>query len=142
MAQIRSICDTETANLNAGLYWYDYKNLQMYQRDLKDLGWRFYVVDQTRGFCRPNGKIITIPLWCVKRAITKASKDRLVQYIIHECAHAFDYINGNRELGHGEAFMKTLMSICPRELLVYEMTYKPKNLVKAGAVFCPDSLNF
>lgn len=142
MAQIKSICPTETDKLRNKQYWFHYSNLAVHQQSAELAGWTFYVVDQSRGYCRVSDKIITIPLWCVKRASTKQGQERLIQYILHEMAHALDWTRGNKKLGHGASFMKCLIEICPAELLVYEMSYKPRNLVAAGAIFCPESLNF
>lgn len=142
MTAVKMVCSAETINLTTGKYFYQYNREYLYMIDLKDKGWRFYVVDQSRGWCKSRDKIIAIPLWCVQKAINEQGRRRLVQYILHEIAHALDFLAGNKNLGHGESFMKILINICPAELLVYEMTYKPRNLVAAGAIFCPDSLNF
>lgn len=150
---VKSILSAQTRQLRAhNAYGMRYQHLDLYQKELESKGWTFYVVDQTRGFCRKSDRVITIPAWCYNRpeAYLKQGKPlaaasaqrRLVQYILHEIAHAIDWERNKQSSGHNKPFMDILIEICPAELLVYEMTYKPANLVKAGAVFCPDSLNF
>lgn len=135
---VKNICPNETYKLNNFVYWFDYLGSHNhYQSELMKRGWRFYVVDQRRGFCISTTKTITMPKWVLSK-----QQGRIVQYLLHEIAHALDFERNGRMSGHKKPFMDILIEICPAELLVYEMSYKPKNLVAAGAKFCPDSLDF
>lgn len=139
----KNICAKETITLREfGYYTLPYRFLAKHQMYLEANNWQFFVVDQTRGRCYWSKKEITIPKWVLFRA-----PDRIMQYILHEIAHAlvmerYGLSEALKLESHGKEFMDILIEICPKEFLIHEMTYKPSNLVKAGAVFCPDSLNF
>lgn len=91
-------------------------------RTLSQAGWKFYVVNQTRGYCDPARKIITIPAWAARRTHDRYN----VYYIAHELAHTdtFDI--------HGPKFMARFMDLCPPDLWKYEIEYKPRNAKAAG----------
>jgi len=86
-------------------------------------GWKMYVVDQRRGWCRHNTKTITIPKWCM----VDKREGYLQYYVAHELSHI-----GNP--GHGENFMEQLKRLCPPEYWHYELNYKPRNAAAAGIV--------
>lgn len=88
-------------------------------------GWTFYAVDQTRGRCRYNQKVITIPVWCMQK-----SKRYIEWYICHEMSHAIAGYKAN----HGIQFQKVLQSLCSNEAMQYELTYKAREVVRAGIV--------
>ena len=139
------ILTQETMALRAGLFFFRYRESHYrYMENLMLDGWAFYAVDQKRGRCYYQQKEITIPFWVIERE--KIKPGRCAAYILHEISHALvlKCYGWHRAIGidHGKEFMEILIEITPPELLIYEMTYKPKNLVKAGARFCPDSLEF
>jgi len=88
-------------------------------------GWRFYVVNQQRGRCYYNAKIITIPLWTYKE---NHDKEYRLYYLAHELAH----IAAGWENDHNQVFMRELKRICPAHLVHYELGYKPRNAAAAG----------
>lgn len=139
------ILSTATLALRAGHYFFKYEDSHYKHMEALMLdGWVFYMVDQQRGRCYYATKEITIPYWILGAEIQKPG--RSAQYILHEIAHALVLqrhgLKKACEVDHGKEFMEILIEITPPELLIYEMTYKPRNLVKAGARFCPDSLDF
>jgi hypothetical protein len=114
---------------------------------LMSKGWKFYLVDQSRGWCKYAYKEIAIPKWLFSNPSITNRQAKIVQYQLHEIAHAmvcekYGLGAANKMPAHGKQFMDILIEICPPELLIFEMSYKPANLVKAGAVFAPESLGF
>ena len=116
-------------------------------KDLRDMGWRFYVVDAKCGRCYYHDKVITIPLWLwdsekidanLIHALHKAPTltERIqyrAWYIAHEMAHAFCHIShGGDKDPHGPKFMNELKMICPPNCIHFELSYKPKNAMAAG----------
>lgn len=97
--------------------------VKVYARQLRDSGWRFFAVDQTRGRCYYRAKIITIPMF----AICKDVKYK-TWYISHEMSHAFDTARSN----HGDPFMTLLKKICPSDCIHFELGYKPRNAARNG----------
>lgn len=87
-------------------------------------GWRFYAVDQTRGYCYYKEKVITIPAW----VILSSRQGEKCWYVSHEMAHAYDETRSN----HGPEFMAKLIEICPDDCIHYELEYKPRNASNAG----------
>lgn len=83
--------------------------------------WLFLVVDQIRGRCYFGKKIITIPLWAIKK-----SREYTIYYIAHEVAHAL----GNMD--HDANFMRDFIHLCPPALQHFEIKYKPKAAMAAG----------
>lgn len=137
-----------TNALREGAYFfapYDGLYLQ-WMKPLQNKGWKFYLVDQSRGWCKYAQKEIAIPEWLFKNPRIVGRKSRIVQYQLHEIAHAMVYEKygsaAHRLNPHGPEFMAILVEICPAELLIFEMSYKPANLVKSGAVFAPETLGF
>lgn len=114
--------DKYTALLRSGLYVPATVKAKMVE--LQQAGWSFWAVDQSRGRCYHGSKIITIPVWAMKRENSK-----FVQYICHEMAHAFV---GWKVASHGTEFMRMLASICPADCLIHEATYKPQNFIRSG----------
>lgn len=95
-------------------------------------GYRFYVVEQTRGRCYFARRVITIPKWAI--VWNYPSSESLafrIWYLSHELAHYKAWKN-NKHLNHGAAFMQELLKICPKHCLHYETCYKPKNANSAG----------
>jgi len=99
-------------------------SVKTYGRELLAAGWRFYVVDQTRGQCYAIHKVITIPAWIFR----KKTLDYKIYYICHEMAHAYDMCKHN----HGHEFMEWFKKICPTEYQHHELGYKPRNARAAG----------
>lgn len=95
---------------------------------IQDAGWKFFVVNQTRGRCYFRRKVITIPAWVVS---TKGV-DYKEWYITHEMAHAYQWLDDKYCDSHGPKFMTMLMSLCPPESVHYELGYKPRNAAAAG----------
>ena len=100
-------------------------------------GWSFYAVNQRRGRCSYKDKEITIPIFAFNEI--KKGQHRfgyLEWYISHELAHAWDFMSGSyiHSSPHGDSFMKHLERICPREFLVYEINYKPRNVKSSGFI--------
>ena len=89
-----------------------------------DSGWLFFVTDTRRGYAHYSIKVLTIPLWCIKRREPEYWK----YYLAHELSHT---VSGY-EAKHGPAFMQAFMSICPKHLQHYEIDYKPSNAMAAG----------
>ena len=111
-----------------------------YQAPLMRKSWSFYFTDADRGLCCYRAKAISIPLWVLGESMAQTR-----QYVLHEIAHALvceehGFLAAQTMAPHGKEFMSTFIRICPPHLLKYEALYKPKNLVAAGAVFCPASL--
>lgn len=102
------------------------ESVKVYARELRDAGWKFHAVDQTRGYCDYKYKIITIPTW----VILKRSVQEKTWYIAHELAHAFDVKRSH----HGDSFMQMLVRICPADCIHYELGYKPRNAARNGIV--------
>jgi len=104
-------------------------------------GWKYYVVDQRRGVCRPSEKVITIPAWLWNPvAMADNLRDTLcaqtkqnyrVWYICHEMAHAMDWIR-NKKIGHDVSFMTCLKLLCPPEAIGYESGYQTKTALACG----------
>jgi hypothetical protein len=103
------------------------------------VGYKFYVVDQTRGRCNMTHKVITIPLWCFTSLPfqVKLNTEYRLQYIAHELAHAYQYDEDKYNGNHGPRFMRWLKILCPPELLHYELSYKPRNAIAAGIGLVP-----
>lgn len=105
-------------------------SVKEYGKTLLDKGWRFYVVEQTRGFCIYREKVITIPAWIFHNG---KSLDYKIWYISHEMAHAFCFINNPKNHdAHGPLFMAELIKICPDRCIGNELGYKPRNAASAG----------
>lgn len=111
------------------------------------MGYRFYVVNQQRGRCYYQDRVITIPLWLwnstelnatLIRHLNRMPTDRekllyRAWYISHEMAHATNYIHNKDTLdAHGPNFMEELKAICPENAIHFELGYKPKNALAAG----------
>lgn len=108
------------------------ESVKFYARALKNSGWSFYVVAQTRGYCDRQSKVITIPLWVLNQSVGEK-----IWYISHELAHA--YTPAMFE-SHGKEFMAKLQEICPVEHVHFELGYKPRN-AKAAGITKPPMLN-
>jgi hypothetical protein len=91
---------------------------------------RIFVVNQRRGRAYYDKKAITIPAWIFLKAEDEMI-GYLTYYVAHELAHHFANNNDN-EWGHGKAFMKWFMRLCPKEYQHYELGYKPRNAAAAG----------
>ena len=100
------------------------ESVKQYARALRDKGWHFYAVSQTRGRCYNRQKVITIPMW----VILKKSLEYKTYYIAHEMAHAYDECKHN----HDDEFMAWLIKICPEECIHHELEYKPRNAARNG----------
>lgn len=109
--------------LMAGLFRHVDESVKIYGKELLNRGWRFYVVNQTRGQCYYKQNVITIPAWVCSRKI-----EEKIWYISHEMAHAFDV----GKSVHGDSFMQWLIKICPERCLHYELGYKPRNARRNG----------
>ncbi len=95
-------------------------------RDLLEVGYRFYVTDQRRGYCYIPMKVITVPLWTFRE--TQCLRN---WYLAHEVSHAFSPL----DCMHGAEFMENLKRICPKESIHHELSYKPRNAIKAGIAY-------
>lgn len=103
-------------------------------KQVKNAGYKFYVVDQTRGRCYFVQKVITIPDW----VLTKRRPEYFHWYLAHELSHAL----AGYQAKHGEAFQRQLLAICPPESIQYETNYKRRNAARAqiAAGYIPDDL--
>jgi len=97
-------------------------------RELLALGWRFFVVDQSRGRCYYREKVITIPAFAFPPHREHGFKE---YYICHEMSHVYAWMN-SKCYDHGPNFMKELIRICPPEFIHHEIGYKPRNAIAAG----------
>lgn len=107
------------------------ESVKAYARTARDSGWRFYVVDQSKGRCYGGEKVITIPKWVILWHITHPNdinKTKKTWYISHELAHAFEGCRDN----HGDRFMSWLKQICPENCIHWELGYKPRNATRNG----------
>jgi hypothetical protein len=86
-------------------------------------GWKFYAVDQSRGRCYFQRKVITIPIWAMQKSIQYRE-----WYVCHEMSHAVAGVQAK----HGIAFQQVLKSLCSQESIKYELTYKAREVVRAG----------
>lgn len=102
------------------------ESVKTYVRELIGMGWKIYAVDQSRGRCYYSSKVITIPIWAIRK-----NPGYFTWYVSHECAHAYSYINGTDDI-HGPNFMEWLKRICPENAIHYELGYKPRNAAAAG----------
>ena len=100
------------------------ESVKQHARALRDNGWRFYSVKQSRGRCYYDSKVITIPI----HAIMHRDIGYKIYYISHELAHA-SIPWGHH---HDAVFMAKLIEICPAEYVHYELGYKPRNAASAG----------
>jgi hypothetical protein len=110
-----NICEIETAHLNQQFFSLIF--------DLVKKGWKFYVVEQSRGRCYYHDKVVTIPKW----AVYSHQVGYLEYYLCHEMAHC--YSAGDN---HGAWFMEQFKMLCPAEYQHYELGYKPGNAAAAG----------
>jgi hypothetical protein len=99
------------------------ESVKVHCRFLHKSGWKFYFTDQRRGRCYFKSKVITLPVWAMKKQVTYKT-----WYICHEMAHAYSGWHAH----HGPVFMAKLKEICPKEALIHELGYKPRNAAKAG----------
>jgi hypothetical protein len=102
------------------------ESVKTYVRELINLGWKIYAVDQSRGRCYYSSKVITIPTWAIRRGTIY-----FTWYVSHECAHAYNHINKTCDI-HGPNFMEWLKRICPENAIHHELGYKPRNAAAAG----------
>lgn len=99
------------------------ESVKVYARQILSEGWKIYTVDQSRGRCYGGDKVITIPVWAIRKSL-----DYRTWYIAHELAHAYDKCIH----GHGPEFMEWLKKICPANSIHRELGYKPRNARAAG----------
>ena len=103
-------------------------------RKLMAQDWKFCAVNQQRGYCHYDGKVITIPVWVISnRDITEK-----IWYICHEMSHALVAPYAK----HGPLFMNKLQEICPPDCIHHEISYKPRNARSAGISSNPSINNF
>lgn len=121
----KNILLKETLSLRASLLT-RFHPLHSFFSELCDRDWVFYAVDQDRGRCYYDYKVITIPV----HAFQSSAIGYLVYYIAHEMSHAF----AGPEAGHGPLFMQQLKRICPAEYQHYETGYKIKQAILSGIV--------
>lgn len=107
---------------------HDNKILEVAKKIYSDCGltwdlsnWKFYCVNQNRGWCNTSTKTITIPLW----VMDKKEEGYLVWYVAHELSHI-----GNSS--HGRGFMNRLAFLCPVKYQAFEYTYQFKSAGEAG----------
>lgn len=117
-----------TSELNGAMWRSLPSVLQDNMLFLANNGWRFFLVEQTRGRCYPLTKEITIPCWVLAR-----EKGKIIQYIAHECAHAMNFIEKTNDI-HGPMFMAWMKRLCPPEYWRFELTYKKRNAKSAGVL--------
>lgn len=79
------------------------------------------------GRCDEVGRI-TIPIW-----LEDFEEGKLVQYIAHEIAHAYTYIESD-SWKHSALFMEYMMILCPEEHWHYELGYRPRAAGAAGII--------
>lgn len=97
-----------------------------YMHSLRSDGWKFYVVDQRRGYCSYGRKEITIPLWLK----TQNKSDSYIRwYIAHEVAHAIT--SRFVRFSHGDEFVASLKKVCPDADIHHELGYKSRAAKKA-----------
>ena len=89
-------------------------------------GWRFYVVEQERGRCYFQQRVITVPIWAIQKGL-----DYRTWYLAHELSHFLASTNGYTGQ-HGAPFMEELVKICPKNCIHFETTYKGRNASMAG----------
>jgi len=92
---------------------------------VQEYGWQVYTVDQQRGRCYYNTRVITIPTWAVKQEVTHPGYS--TWYTAHEMSHCYEPHDG-----HGDKFMAKLIQLCPDSCIHYELGYKPRNAARAG----------
>lgn len=90
----------------------------------------FYIVEQNRGRCYMQKKEITLPKFCFTRASGKL-EGYASWYVAHECSHAIAYRDW-KHAEHGQPFMEVLKTLCPKEFLHFETSYKPRNAFASG----------
>ena len=86
-----------------------------------------YICDQKQGVCFYDRGYFTIPLWAYKRG-----QDYFIYYVSHELAHWATRLVCPQHTGHSKYYYNYFKKICPIELMVYELDYKPKNAKDAG----------
>lgn len=90
---------------------------------LHSQGWEFFAVDQSRGRCYYKTKTITIPVWAMQK-----STEYLEWYVCHEISHVI----AGHKASHGTTFQKVLASLCSQRAIRFELTYKAREVVRAG----------
>ena len=116
----------KTFTLNTGLDFHMQVYAELRKEKLK--GWAFYGVNQQRGRCYFQERIVTIPLFAFKRNKLIDQEGYLTWYIAHEISH----IKAGPNAHHGPEFMAELKAICPVQYLFHETSYKPQNAKAAG----------
>jgi len=115
---------TETGKL------YDAR-IKGYMDNLITAKWQFIAVEQQRGVCYYGHKVITIPMYAIRKGI-----DHTTYYLAHEMAHAYAGYKAN----HGPLFMEWLAKICPIEWQYMEYEYKPRHAANAGLAISNEML--
>ena len=64
----------------------DHKKVKDAFDSLVSAGWKFYVTNQKRGWCKYIDKTITVPAWTYEE---RSGKGYWLYYLCHEMAHAF-----------------------------------------------------
>lgn len=92
---------------------------------VNDYSWQIFTVNQSRGRCYYNTRIITIPAWAMDKEQTNPGY--VTWYTAHEMSHCYEPKDG-----HGDRFMGKLIEICPENCIHYELGYKPRNAARNG----------
>lgn len=120
-----SINELKTLELSVSTYSFTL----IYERikELELMGWKVYVVNQSRGVCHDSKKYLTIPTW-----VLSEPNNYWVQYLAHELAHTAPQCTGKGIAMHGIEFMEEMKRLCPPELWYHELSYKPEMATLAG----------
>lgn len=109
---------------------YDVRIKQFVEPVIKQ-GWQIIAVDQQRGTCYYGRKLVTIPMYAIRKGIADTT-----YYIAHEISHVYAGSKAN----HGALFMQWLKKICPQEWQYMEYEYKPRNALIAGLAITKEML--
>jgi hypothetical protein len=101
-------------------------------KEKKDRPWTLLLTNQSRGWCSPRRREITIPTWV--SSDKRKESGEFVWYVAHEISHAWDFEEKTYQAKrpHGPSFMKWLKVFCPKEFLFFELGYKPREAAMAG----------
>lgn len=114
----KKVCEIETLEVTSSLLKFPVLADRLHE--LESEGYKFYVVDQNRGYCDNHKRWITIPLWVLRKPY-----GYWVQCVAHELAHTV-------QTYHDAAFMREMQRLCPPEFWHFELEYKPEAARSVG----------
>ena len=87
-----------------------------------------YAVKQRCGRAYFGKRMITVPVWAMKRP---KGEGYVLYYLAHELAHIANQDAGTSD-NHGPCFMAHFRKLCPVQYQHWELGYKPRRAAAAG----------